>query len=111
MKKIKAVSKFVRVSPKKAKLAAALIRGLKVNEAMVQLKYSHLKSGHLLLKTLKSAIANAETREDLKRENLKIDEVRVEEGVRLRRAKARSRGSQVPVIKRTSHFTIVLKSV
>lgn len=111
MKKIKAVTKFVRVSPKKAKLAAGLIRGLKVEEALVQLQYCGLKSGKLLLKTLKSAIANAETQADLKKENLQIDEVRVDEGVRMKRAKARSRGSQVPILKRTSHFTIVLKSV
>ena len=111
MKNIKSVSRFVRVSPKKARLAADLIRGMKVEDALMQLKHSGLKTGVLLAKTLKSAIANAETREDAKRENLKIDEVKVDAGVIMKRAKAKSRGSQVPVLKRTSHFTIVLKSV
>lgn len=111
MKKIKSVSRFVRVSPKKARLAADLIRGMMVEKALVQLKYSGLKTGVLLAKTLKSAIANAETREDAKRENLKIDEVRVDEAVTMKRSKSKSRGSQVPILKRTSHFTVVLKSV
>lgn len=110
MNKIKATSKFVRISPKKAKWAAGLIRGLKAEEAMAQLKFSKLKGSRLLLKTLKSALANAEVKE-LKRENLVVAEAIVNEGVRLKRAKARSRGSQVPVTKRTSHFTVVVKSV
>ncbi len=111
MKTVKAMTKYVRISPKKAFLAAGLIRGLKAQEALVQLKFSSLKGARHLLKTLKSAIANAETREDWKRETLTVSEVRVDEGLRLKRAKARSRGSQVPVIKRTSHFTVVLKQV
>ena len=111
MRKAKATTKYVRISPKKARLAARLIRGLKAEEALIQLTHSGLKGGRLLKKTLESAIANAETLEDAKRENLKIAEVRVEEGYRMKRAKSKSRGSQVPVLKRTSHFTIVLTSV
>ena len=111
MKNIKAVSKFVRISPKKARLAAGLIRGLKVEEALVQLQFSEMKGGRLLLKTLKSAIANAEVRADAKRENLKIQDVRVDAGSTMKRSKSKSRGGQVPILKRTSHFTVVLTSV
>ena len=57
---------------------------------------------------LVSAVANAEAQLDARREELKIHEVRVDPGPILRRAKPRSRGSSVPVSKRTSHFTIIV---
>ncbi len=106
----KAKTKFVRISPRKARYAAALIRGLSVEKAMTQLLYSNLRGGRLLKKTLDSAVANAETQLDARRETLKVFEVRVDPGPTLKRAKARSRGSSVPVNKRTSHFTIVLSA-
>lgn len=104
----KAKTRFVRISPRKARYAAALIRGLSVKKAAEQLQFSNLRGGRLLKKTLDSAVANAETQIDAKRENLKVVEVRVDPGPILRRAKARSRGSSVPVNKRTSHFTIIV---
>lgn len=104
----KASTRFVRVSPRKARLAAGLIRGLSVVEAKMQLKYSGLKAGHMLLKTLDSACSNAEFAIDVRREKLKIQEVRVDEGPRLKRSKSRSKGSQHPVMHKLSHFTIVV---
>ncbi|MBI3508089.1 MAG: 50S ribosomal protein L22 [Chlamydiia bacterium] len=104
----KAVSKYIRISPRKARYAADLIRGLSVEKASLQLLYSKLRGGRLLKKTLDSAVANAETQIDARREALKVYEVRVDAGPILRRAKARSRGSSVPVNKRTSHFTVVV---
>lgn len=108
MQYAKAITKYVRISPRKARYAADLIRGLSVEKASMQLMYSKLRGGRLLMKTLDSAVANAETQLDARRETLKIFEVRVDPGPILRRAKPRSRGSSVPVNKRTSHFTIVL---
>jgi len=104
----RAITKYVRISPRKARYAADLIRGLSVENASLQLIYSKLRGGRLIKKTLDSAVANAETQLDARRESLKVHEVRVDPGPILRRAKARSRGSSVPVNKRTSHFTIVL---
>lgn len=106
----KAQTRFVRISPRKARYAADLIRGLSVEKATLQLMYSKLKGGRLLKKTLDSAVANAETQIDARREALKVFEVRVDPGPILRRAKPRSRGSSVPVNKRTSHFTIILST-
>jgi large subunit ribosomal protein L22 len=63
-----------------------------------------------LKKTLNSAVANAESQHDVRKENLQVLEVRVDEGPRLKRSKSRSRGSRAPIIKRTSHFTIVVGS-
>jgi large subunit ribosomal protein L22 len=104
----KAITKYVRIAPRKARYAAALIRGLGVEKASLQLTHSKLRGGRLLKKTLDSAVANAETQLDADRKELKVHEVRVDPGPILRRSKARSRGSSVPVNKRTSHFTIVV---
>jgi large subunit ribosomal protein L22 len=106
----KCKTRFVRISPRKARYAADLIRGLDVEQATLQLLHSKLKGGRLIKKTLDSAVANAVTQMDARRENLKVHEVRVDPGPILRRAKPRSRGSSVPVNKRTSHFTIVLST-
>ena len=108
MEMAKAITRFVRISPRKARYAAALIRGLNVEKASLQLMYSKLRGGRLLKKTLDSAVANAETQLDARRSELKVQEVRVDAGPILRRAKPRSRGSSVPVNKRTSHFTIIV---
>lgn len=104
----KAISKYVRISPRKARLAAGLIRGLMVPAASAQLQFSNLRAGRLLMKTLDSAVANAETQLDMRRENLKIVEVRVDEGPTLKRAKPKNRGGRHPIMKRTSHFTVIV---
>ena len=67
MNNAKAISKYVRISPRKARLAAGLIRGLPVQQANAQLMFSNLKGGRLLMKTLDSAVANAETQLDVRR--------------------------------------------
>ena len=106
----KAITKYVRISPRKARYAADLIRGLPVAQAALQLMYCKLRGGRLIQKTLDSAVANAETLFDVRRENLMVHEVRVDAGPILRRAKPRSKGSSVPVNKRTSHFTVVVST-
>ena len=108
MQTAKSITKYVRVPPRKARLAADLIRGLGVEAAALQLMTSSLKAGRLLEKTLHSAVANAETQLNLRRENLIVQEVRVDAGPVLKRAKSKSKGGRVPVMKRTSHFTVVV---
>ena len=108
MNNAKAICKFVRISPRKARLAAGLIRGLSVSEASMQLMFSNLKAGRLLKKTLDSAVANAETQFEIGRENLKVVEVRVDAGPTLKRAKPKNKGGRHPIMKRTSHFTIIV---
>lgn len=107
----KAKTKYVRISPRKARLAAGLIRGTDVENAMLQLTYSNLKAGKLLLKTLRSAVANAEMQFDVQRRDLKVTEVRVDEGPTMKRAKPKCRGGRVPIMKRMSHFTVVVGTV
>lgn len=105
-----AITKYIRISPRKARLAAGLIRGLSVGQATIQLTFSKLKGGRLLKKTLDSAVANAETQLDARREDLYVREVRVDEGPRLKRAKPKNRGGRHPILKRTSHFTVVVSA-
>lgn len=106
----KAISKYVRVSPRKARLAAGLIRGLSVSQATMQLLHSNLKGGRLLKKTLDSAVANAETQLDMRREDLKVFEVRVDEGPTLKRSKPKNKGGRHPILKRTSHLTVIVST-
>lgn len=104
----KAVTKYVRISPRKARLVADLIRGLDVSEAWLQLKHSNTKGGRLLKKTLDSAVANVESQNEVSREQMKVLEVRVDEGPRMKRIKPRNKGGRHPILKRTSHFTVVV---
>ena len=110
MAKAKAKTKYVRISPRKARLAAALIRGLSVPEATAQLQFCRMKGGRLLKKTLDSAVANAETQFDARREQLRVCEVRVDEGPRMKRIKPRNRGGRHAILKRMSHFSVVVET-
>lgn len=106
----KAITKYIRISPRKARLAAGLIRGLPVEQAVVQLQHSSLRGGRLLKKTLDSAVANAETQLDARREEMFVKEVRIDAGPILKRAKPKNKGGSHPIMKRTSHFTVVVST-
>lgn len=108
--KATAISKHVRISPRKARLAAGLIRGLPVPQATSQLLFCNLKGGRLLKKTLDSAVANAESQLDVRREDLFVTEVRIDQGAVFKRAKPKNRGGRHAILKRTSHFTIVVSA-
>jgi large subunit ribosomal protein L22 len=107
----RAKTKFVRLQPRKARLVADLIRGLQVADAEAQLMQCNMKAGGALKKTLASAIANAEMQIDARREFLHVMEVYVDEGPRLKRAKSKCRGGRTPVLKRTSHLTVIVGEV
>ncbi|SPN73762.1 50S ribosomal protein L22,50S ribosomal protein L22,ribosomal protein L22,Ribosomal protein L22p/L17e [Chlamydia serpentis] len=104
----KATARYIRVQPRKARLAAGLVRNLSVQEAEEQLGFSQLKAGRCLKKVLNSAVANAELHENIKRENLSIIEVRVDAGPVYKRSKSKSRGGRSPILKRTSHLTVIV---
>ena len=105
---VKAKAKFIKNAPKKVRLVANLIRGLDVDKAAVQLQFSGKDAALPLGKLLKSAIVNAEENEDLKRDNLFIKEIRVDEGPALKRWMPRAMGRATPIIKKTSHIHITL---
>lgn len=104
----KAIAKFIRIPPRKARFAADLIRGKKVETAIAELDYCGMKAGPYFKKLINSAVANAEVLSDARRDLLHVVEVRVDEGPRLKRAKSRAKGGRVPIIKRMSHFTVVV---
>jgi len=110
MRNAKAVTKFMRVSPQKARLAAGLIRGKKAEDACLQLENSPMKGARFLLKTLKSAMANAETVLEAQRADLKVKEVLVDGGPTMKRSKSKNKGGRVPILKRTSHFTVIVST-
>lgn len=102
------LTKYTRVSPKKARQVAKELRGKPANEALELLSFIPRKSARLLRKTLHSAVANAENNHNLNSDDLIIKEAIVEEGPAFRRFKPAARGSAKPIRKRTSHLRIIL---
>ena len=105
---VKAKVKYVRISPRKVRLVADLIRGLDIKKALDQLQFINKLAVKPMLKLINSAIANAENNFELDKTNLFIKELRVSEGPTLKRWKPRARGRATPIRKRTSHIDIVL---
>ena len=101
-----AVLKFVRLSPQKARLVADLVRGKKVDEALNILKFSRKRAAGVLRKVLESAIANAENNAGADVDELKIEEIFVDEGPTMKRTMPRAKGSADRIVKRTSHVTV-----
>src|ERR671918_2029896 len=103
-----AIAKFVRVSPRKARRVADLIRGKHVNEARRILQFSTLGATVPLRKALDSAVANAEHTPGVVPENLFVMRAFVDEGPTLRRFRPRALGGATRIRKRTSHITVVV---
>lgn len=104
----KAVLKYVRTSPRKARLVADVIRGKKVSEAMDILTFTSQKPAKIIKKLLKSAMANAEEKKVNDLDLLTINKITVDRGPIWKRQLPRGRGRVTPIKKRTSNITIVL---
>ena len=107
--KAEATLKYVRISSRKVKIVADLIRGKDVDEALSIVKFTPKASSEIIEKLLKSAIANAENNHGMKHENLYVAEIYANQGPTLKRIRPAAKGSAVRIRKRTSHVTIVLK--
>ena len=105
----KATLRYARISSRKVKIVADLIRGKKVDEALAIVKFKPKASSEILEKLLKSAIANAENNHGMNRGNLIVSEIYANQGPTLKRIRPAAKGSAVRIRKRTSHITIVLK--
>ena len=105
----RATLKYARISSRKVKIVADLIRGKDVNEALAIIKFTPKAASELLEKLLKSAIANAENNHDMKTENLYVAEIYANQGPTLKRIRPAAKGSAVRIRKRTCHITIVVK--
>jgi large subunit ribosomal protein L22 len=109
----KAIARHVRVTPRKARRVVDLIRGKHVTEALTILKFSPFSAALPVRKTLESAIANARVKaeqanEPFRENELVISKTFVDEGVTLKRFRARAQGRGARILKRTSHITIVV---
>ena len=107
-KRPRATARYVRISSRKVKIVIDLIRGKNVDEAAAILTYTPKAASPVVLKVLNSAIANAVNNQELDRKELYVAEVYANPGPTLKRYVARSRGSASPMLKRTSHITVVL---
>ena len=101
--------KFARISARKVKIVADLIRGKDIDEALAIVQFTPKASSEIIKKLLKSAIANAENNHEMKRESLYVAEIYANQGPTLKRIRPAAKGSAVRIRKRTSHITIVLK--
>lgn len=103
-------SRFVRSSPRKSKLVADLVRGLRVDRARELLQFSDKRAAQFLIKTLDSAISDADNHQaDIGK--LVVTESRVDAGVTIKRFQPKDRGRAHPIKKRTSHLTIGVEEV
>ncbi|MCL2756550.1 MAG: 50S ribosomal protein L22 [Coriobacteriia bacterium] len=103
----RAIARYVRVSPRKARMVVDLIRGKQVTKAREILQFSDRTIAEVVEKVLNSAIANA-TRDGVKEENLVVKATYVDEGPTLKRIRARAKGSASRILKRTSHITVIV---
>jgi large subunit ribosomal protein L22 len=105
----RAVVRNLRISPRKLRLVADHIRGKSVDEALGILQFLPKGGSPILLKLLKSAIANAGANHDLKADDLYVAKITVDGGSIMKRFMARARGRACRINKRTSHAKIVLR--
>ncbi|KKR23407.1 MAG: 50S ribosomal protein L22 [Candidatus Yanofskybacteria bacterium GW2011_GWD2_39_48] len=105
---VKSKTNNLRLAPRKVRAVVNLIRGKGVNEALDQLEFLVRRPSSSVIKLVKSAIANAENNFHLVRENLFIKEIKVDEGVKLKRFMPRGFGRASTIQKKTSHITLVL---
>jgi large subunit ribosomal protein L22 len=105
---VTSTTKFVRLSPKKARDVAREIQGLPVSNALDILTFTPKKAAQLIAKTLKTAIADAENNFSLDTGSLVIKEAVIGAGPTLRRFMPRAKGSAGAILKRTSHISITL---
>jgi len=104
----KATARFIRVSPRKARLVIDQIRGKDVISAREILKFTNRAVAEVVEKTLNSAVANAEHKQHVRAEALVVKTAFADEGPTLKRIRPRAKGSAARIRKRTSHITIIV---
>lgn len=104
----KAVAKYIRISPRKARQVVDLIRGKSVTEAYAILKFTPNKGAAIVENVLKSAVANAEHNYDMNVDELYVSSAYVDQGPSLKRFKPRAMGRADGIKKRTSHITVMV---
>ena len=104
----KAVARYIRISPQKARLVADVIRGRNVEDAINTLRFMPKKGARILRKIVESAVANAGQNETIDVDTLFVKRIFIDGGPMLKRMRPRAMGRANRILKRTSHITIVL---
>lgn len=105
----RAVAKYQRLSPQKARLVARNIKGLPVEDAMNILRFTPKKAARMISKVLNSAVANAEQMPGIDVDTLVVKQVVINEGPTMKRIMPRAMGRATRILKRTSHITVVVE--
>lgn len=105
---VRAVAKYIRMSPRKVRLVVDLVRGRDVDEALTMLRFTPKAAARLVAKVIASAAANADEAYGISSDELYISDIRADAGPTLKRGRAGARGRYKPILKRSSHITVVL---
>lgn len=106
---VRATARYVRTSPRKLRPIAGVVRGKKVEEALTILKFLPSPSARTVARVVKSAAANAENNFEMTPSDLRIVKVYIDGGRSMKRYRAGPRGRVKPILKRSSHITVVVK--
>ncbi len=111
--KVKAVVKGIGIAPLKARLVADMVRGKKVDEALAILDFSPSSSAPIIAKVVRAAVANAEVNFQMAQtpSEMKIVSIFVDGGRMTKRFRPRARGQVSPILKRSSHITVVVEEI
>lgn len=101
--------RHVRIAPRKVRVVVDLVRGKNLRDAEAILRHTPKRASKVVAKLILSAAANAENNHDLNARDLYVAEIWVDGGPILKRIHPRSRGQAFPILKRTSHISVVLR--
>ncbi len=104
----RAIARYIRMSPRKARVVVDLVRGKSVEQARDILRFTNRAAAETVEKVLNSAVANAESQHQMRANQLVVKTAYVNEGPTLKRIRPRAKGSASRIRKRTSHITIVV---
>jgi large subunit ribosomal protein L22 len=104
----KAIARYIRISPQKARLVADIVRGRNVEDAINTLSFMPKKGARILRKVVESAVANASQNEAIDVDTLYVKKIFIDGGPMLKRMRPRAMGRANQILKRTSHITVVL---
>jgi large subunit ribosomal protein L22 len=105
---VKAIAKDTGISPRKVRLLVDMVRGKGVDEALTVLRFTPTPVARVVAKVVKSAAANAENNFQMSPSDLKIVSISADEARTLKRYRPRSRGRVSPILKRSSHITVIV---
>ncbi|MBE0450005.1 MAG: 50S ribosomal protein L22 [Clostridia bacterium] len=104
----RAEAKYIRISPRKMKPIANLVRGKSVKDAQAILKFTPRKGAEIFLNVLNSAVANAENNHHMDVDTLIVKDIYANQGPTMKRWNAGSMGRANPILRRSSHVGVVV---